>query len=385
MTSPVSCPACRGQGLAPVVDLGQLPVLANELWETPEEARRAPRGPIRLVVCTACGLVFNADFDPDLVHYSSGYENALHHSATFREYADELARRLIERYDLKDSTIVEVGSGSGHFLALLCELGGNRGIGYDPSHDPGRRPASDRIEVIPQPFPVGETLDADLVTCQHVLEHVTDPRGLLEGLASALDAQRGTVLYLEVPDAGDMFARTRLWEIIYEHYTYFSAPTLDRLLSAAGLAAVDTGTSFGGQYLWAEARQGGAPPARRDDVDGVVASATSFGARVQSHLDSWGRQAADLSANGGLAVWGAGSKGVSFLNLLQDVARPRWVVDVNPAKQGRYVPGTGHRVASPADLQEEPPSHVLLMNGLYRDEVKHTLNGLGLQPTVVVL
>ncbi|MCA9990344.1 MAG: hypothetical protein KDE29_05015, partial [Anaerolineales bacterium] len=109
----------------------------NVLWPTPAGARQAPRGDIQLHFCPTCGHVFNADFDPALMAYDQAYENSLHFSDRFQQYATALASDLVARYGLQGKDIVEIGSGQGDFLQLLCELGQNRGVGFDPSYDPG--------------------------------------------------------------------------------------------------------------------------------------------------------------------------------------------------------------------------------------------------------
>jgi hypothetical protein len=81
---------------------------------------------------------------------------------------------------------------------------------------------------------------------------------------------------------------------------------------------------------------------------------------------------------GGCAVWGAATKGAMFLNLLDpDCNLVRYVVDVNPAKQGRYLPGSGHRIVSPEFLRESPVAGVLLMNPNYLDENVQLMKRLG--------
>ncbi|MEL7206757.1 MAG: hypothetical protein AAGK32_00755, partial [Actinomycetota bacterium] len=71
-----------------------------------------------LVACTGCSHLYNQAFDPGLIDYTASYENTLHYSEQFRAFADELADRLIERYDLVGETVVEVGCGPGHFLSI---------------------------------------------------------------------------------------------------------------------------------------------------------------------------------------------------------------------------------------------------------------------------
>jgi hypothetical protein len=88
---------------------------------------------------------------------------------------------------------------------------------------------------------------------------------------------------------------------------------------------------------------------------------------------------------GPVAVWGAGSKGVSFLNLVSAGQDVSYVVDVNPNKTGLYIPGTGQIVSSPDELEGRELATVVVMNPLYVEEIRATLAGLGLHPEVVAV
>ena len=146
-----ACPVCDSGGVRLFMTIPQVPVHCNLLWSAREEALKAPRGDIELVFCRGCGHIFNATFDPLLMEYSQAYENSLHFSPRFQRYARSLAVRLIERHGLRGKDIIEIGSGQGDFLKLLCEIGGNRGLGFDPSyvHNPMESISSAQITFVP--------------------------------------------------------------------------------------------------------------------------------------------------------------------------------------------------------------------------------------------
>ena len=95
-------------------------------------------------------------------------------------------------------------------------------------------------------------------------------------------------------------------------------------------------------------------------------------ARYREKLETW-RGLINDAGGAQLGVWGAGSKGVSFVNLLTDVPPARVLIDVNPGKQGRYVPGTGQQVVGPEALAETGVDLVVIMNPNYRSEIETTL------------
>lgn len=368
-----------------LVRLGGLPALVNALWPSREQAMAAATGDLVLGFCAWCGLLHNTEFDPEKLKYSPTYDNSLHHSPRFREYATQLADRLIETHDLRDREIIEIGSGSADFLHLLCERGPNRGLGYDPSHDPQRTigTATDRVRVVADYYPVDAQVTADFITSQHVLEHLTDPRGLLVGVRRSLGERRGVGLYLEVPDATYMMETPAIWDLIYEHVSYFARPSLEYLVRSAGFDVTDVGRTFGDQYLWVEATPAsgvGLPEPDRPAIDHLASLATRFAATVGSEVSEWSARLAELVDDGPVAVWGAGSKGVTFLNVVPAGREVRWLIDVNPNKQGGHVPGTGHRVEGPEALAS--PRHVLVMNPIYADEIAAQLSDAGLHPEI---
>ena len=130
--------------------MAEVPVFCNVLCSTRGEALQVPRGQIELGFCARCGFITNLAFDPEKVKYSPQYENALHFSPRFQEYAEALARRLVDRHSLKGKTVLEIACGDGAFLRRLCKLGDNRGIGFDPSFEPERagRGSGVSVEII---------------------------------------------------------------------------------------------------------------------------------------------------------------------------------------------------------------------------------------------
>ena len=388
------CPACGATAAQPLVAMAGVPVMCGVLWGTEAEALGAARGDIELVACTRCSMLRNVAFDEALVDYEGSYDNSLHFSPTFQRYADGLARRLVEHHGLRGGTVVEIGSGKGDFLRALCELGDNRGWGYDPTYTGEQAGAGDRVTFVADYFS-HETAAAlpaqpDLVCARHVLEHMTDPAPLLDTVRRAAGAS--TVLYLEVPDASYVLTPPGLWDLIYPHVGYYTAPALRHVVERAGFTPLDVASSFGGQYLWVDARGSDAPAAGpvpeppADEVEATLGLAAGFAEMHRKTVAGWGEQLAEAAEQGRrVALWGAGTKGATFLNVVPGARGIVAVVDVNPRKRGRFVPGTGHRVCAPEDLVTDRPDVVLVMNNLYEDEIRRTLADLGLDDTTVAV
>ncbi|NED95100.1 class I SAM-dependent methyltransferase [Phytoactinopolyspora alkaliphila] len=389
MTSLDMCLACGGGLLEEVADLGDSPVLAGALFPDRESARNAVRGELKLAVCLVCGHVQNTAFDPGRVQYDVTYDSSLHFSGTFQQYADELVKQLVDWYDIRGKHVVEIGSGKGDFLAAIAEAGGNTGTGYDPTVEPSTTIPG--VTLVQDYFRPGDETDPyDLLVCRHVLEHLGDPAGLLSPLAAS--APREALHYFEVPAAEFNFGPDGLWDCIYPHVSYFSAGSLAALMRRVGFSAMSLRPSFHGQFLSVEAPVTDGP---ERDVSAAALESTAvaqhislvrgFASRWQGAVLSWRDEIAALREKGEtVAMWGAGSKGVNFLNAVD----PRGeipVVDINPRKAGHHLPGTGNEIGTPDSLVGTNVSRVLVTNPAYREEIEGQLAMLGVSSDVALV
>ncbi|HJR58963.1 MAG TPA: class I SAM-dependent methyltransferase [Vicinamibacterales bacterium] len=363
------------------------------LWNTREAAVSCARGGIDLGFCDSCGAISNQVFDQTRLQYDGTYDNSLHFSPTFQRYAEQLAARLVERHDLRDKDVIDVGCGNGELLALLCRLGNNRGVGFDPSFIPDRSDstAGKGVTVIPDVYSerYGHYA-ADLVVCRHVLEHIPEPRPFLRRVRAALDYRARTAVFFEVPNAAHVFQHGGVWDIIYEHCCYYTAPALERLFTACGFDVLDVTEAFSGQYLCLEARPSlnRAPPPAGDtgEPTALREDALRFARSYEATLAEWNARLRRLNAEGRrVAVWGAGAKGAMFLNAFRSESGLDCIVDVNPHKWELHVPGTGQKVVRPDALRQYRPEVVLVMNANYRDEIGRQLSDLGLSPELIAI
>ena len=376
---------CARAADAPFASLAGVPTHPNVLLPTAAEAVAAPRGDVALSLCRGCGLIWNTRFDPRALTYDAAYENSLHFSGEFNRYADALADQLVARHDLAGKRVAELGSGKGEFLAQLCERADCSGIGFDPSYageSDGR--AGGRVSFVRELFgPASRLGPVSLVVTRHVVEHLEDPVGVLGVVRRSL-GERDAILYVEVPAAEYLLSEAAIWDVIYPHVTCFSASALQTTLVRAGFHPVRHGFSFAGQYLWMEASTqpvpsaSVSPPLEPDELD-----VDEFGTRLSRKQAVWTNRLAGLLAEGPVALWGAGAKGATFLNVIHGGDAIDSVVDVNPRKAGRYVPGTGQPVISPTSLAEREPSAVVVMNPIYAGEIEQSLRDLGSAAEIV--
>src|SRR5688572_11226652 len=251
------CPICRCAQSESFFELTDMPVSIGVQWPSVAEAQGCRKGDLRLAFCSDCGFIWNRAFDPNRMEYSQRYDNSLEFSPVFQEYARHLARRLIDTYGIRGKEVVELGCGKGHFLTLLCEEGGNRGIGFDPSYEGTRiqSPAAERITYVADFY--GEKYTGhhgDLICCRHVLEHIPDPVGFLQMVRRTIGDRHSAVVYFEVPNVRFILEQLSIWDIIYEHCNYFSRESLAALFRRCGFEVLNLQETYGSQFLSLEAR-----------------------------------------------------------------------------------------------------------------------------------
>ncbi|MFZ0626709.1 MAG: methyltransferase domain-containing protein [Acidimicrobiia bacterium] len=380
------CSACGRPGLTSFYRADTLPTQTCVLLDGEEEARRYPTGDLELAVCAACGLIQNVLFDPSLVDYSKPTEESQAFSPKFQAFASSLAERLVAEHDLKGCAVLEIGCGKGDFMMLLAECGIGRGLGIDPGYLPNRPEVADAdIEFRRDWYdPESVGLPADLVLTRHLMEHVPNVGQFLGWLAESTRGTEGAVLFTEVPDVRRVLDEGAFWDVYYEHCSYFTRGSLARAIAATGLRPTDVWLDFDDQYILSEAVAGSGEPWARDDLGETLRAAESFGSIASEAVEKWRDEIASRIDRGlEVAVWGGGSKAVAFLTTIgiDGVS----VVDINPHKQGKWLPTVAVEVQSPRILEEIRPDLVIPMNAIYVDEIRRDLQDLGLKPTIAPL
>jgi hypothetical protein len=382
------CPACGSEELERLLEF-TAPKHTSMLVQTRTEALAFPIGRISLRVCHGCGLITNTAFDAPGHDYSASYEETQAFSPRFRAYASELAQEMAAEYALEGAEVLEIGPGRGDFLLVLCDEANCSGHGVDPSwrfeHLEG--PAAERIRMTRAFFDGSHVHPGcPLVVCRHTLEHVHAVSNFLDSLAGALEP--GSPVLFEVPDTTRVMGEMAFWDIFYEHCSYFTPGSLARAFRRAGLAPYGLELAYDDQYILVRARadhdaaNGARLPLEEPPAETVVA-AQAFAGGLAHARRRWTELLREARGRGETTViWGAGSKGVGFLAALGLGDEIAYGVDVNPAKHGMFMPGSGHEIVSPSDLVAIRPDRVLVMNPIYLEEIGQQLHELGLEPTL---
>jgi len=384
-----TCPACKSNSIKRTIEINDMPVYCNVLWDSHAQSMAVNKGAIHLGYCRDCGHVYNMAFDEALMDYTEDYENSLHFSPKFNEYADALAQRLVDKYNVNERQIVEIGCGKGDFLKILCDRGNNKGHGFDKSYDPVRsnEPIPHNITFYQEFFSDTHSyLDPDLICCRHVLEHIEDPLAFLVNLRNII-GDSDPVVYFEVPNVLFTLKDMGIWDLIYEHCGYFSESSLVNAFQSAGFEINAVGESFGGQFLYVEAK-----PAKEGsknvsqlhyDLGEIDQYVNAFEINYNDRVVHWSTAIENsLTAGHQAVVWGAGSKGVTFLNVINPRDTIHYVVDLNPHKCEKYVPGTGQQVKSPEFLAKHKPDKIIIMNPIYEKEITTLVRSMGIDAEI---
>lgn len=323
----------------------EMPVFQNIVYASPEAAKDAPRGNIDIVQNTDTGLIYNRSFDPEVMVYDENYQNEQSLSAGFLKHLEEVAS-IIEKHMGKEQ-LVEVGCGKGFFLEML-ESKGFDVYGFDNAYQ------GDNPKITKSFFDENSGVKGKGIILRHVLEHIENPLTFLEGLKKSNDGNG--LIYIEVP-CFDWICENRTWfDICYEHVNYFRLSDLRKIFGKVHAS----GRLFGGQYLYIVA-----------DLASIDVSAVKMDKEASFPPDFLQSVPSGRSAEN-CVIWGASTKGVIFSLLCQrNGFQINTAVDINPAKQGRYLPVTGVKVLSPEDFMKSKANSVIyVMNSNYYAEIK---------------
>lgn len=368
------CPICRSKAVTTFLKRERVPVHQNLVIQGQEAALEISRGSLNLAVCEACGFVFNQSFELAKLGYGEAYDNTQTCSPAFDEYLAQLAQYLIWEKGVQNCRVVEVGCGKGLFLRKLVETegSGNVGYGFDPSYVGRLLDLAGRLRFEKRYYDSTCTdIPADVIICRHVIEHIPDPLNLLYAIRQALTNSQHARVFFETPCVEWILTNLVVWDFFYEHCSYFATQSLTTAFELSGFKVENVQPVFGGQYLWLEATVALDSHVVAKNSGVIVSLAGQFAVAEAELVRDLKLRIQELAAKepGKIALWGAGAKGVTFANLV-DPER-KWIaciVDLNPQKQGHYVPGTGHPIVSYHELARYGVTTAVLMNPNYYAE-----------------
>lgn len=384
----VSCRHCGAPLTQSFCDLGPQPA-SNSFIKPEDAAKPEPFYALNVLVCGTCLLVQlpehkGADqiFGDDYVYFSSFSDSWLAHAKAYCEMA-------ANRFGLSAaSQVIEVASNDGYLLQYFKGMG-IPVLGVEPSSNVAAAAEAKGIPTLIRFFGramagelVAEGRAADLLLGNNVLAHVPDINDFVAGMKIALKPLG--IITMEFPHLARLIEGVQFDTIYHEHYSYLSLTAVDRIFAHHGLTVFDVEElpTHGGSLRIYACHTGHPTLGRSPGVGDLlehersagladVAGYAGFETRVREVKRDLLMFLIDAKRDGKrIAGYGAAAKGNTLLNycgIRQDFVD--FVVDRNPVKQGRLLPGTRIPVRHPDAIAETRPDYVLILPWNIRDEI----------------
>ena len=377
MNKIVHCPICDSEKIEIFLQRKGIPIHQHILFSDEQSAINTKRGDLKLTVCLTCGFIFNQSFDITQMEYGEQYDNSQTFSKYFESYLTELVNSLVFDKNIKNCNIVEVGCGKGLFLRKLVENKEwkNIGYGFDPSYLGPEVDIEGRLKFQKKLFDNNCVVPkTDVVICRHVIEHISQPIAFLNSIKYSIPDSSSVRIFFETPTVKWIFQNDVFWDFFYEHCSYFTAESLTTCFETAGFQIENVKHVFNGQYLWLEATLSKKIPIITKNPKNISFLAKEFALKEQELIIKWREKVIELGNKGKVAIWGAGAKGVTFVNLIDPNKKLiDYVIDLNPQKQHNFLPGTGHPIINYTDISKNQIKNAILMNLNYQQEILELL------------
>lgn len=389
----MNCRHCGTPLKFTVIDLGSAPAsnayLTTETLHAPEKWY-----PLRVLACENCWLVQTEDFaladelfDKDYAYFS-GY------SSSWLAHCEKYVNEVIPRFGLGiNSHVVEIAANDGSLLQYVK----NRNIpciGIEPTAGTAAAARAKGIPVIEEFFgthlarEVVETKkSADLVAANNVLAHVPDINDFVAGVALLL--QKDGVATFEFPHLLNLIGNNQFDTIYHEHYSYLSLMAVKRIFEANGLSIFDVEeipTHGGSLRVFAQKEGQGNKPVE-NSVGKLLEREVRAGVNSKSYYERFQKAALQIKYDfldfllqvkregKKVAAYGAAAKGNTLLNyagVRKDMVA--FIVDKNPAKQGKYMPGSRIPIVAEEKIEETKPDYVVVLPWNLEQEIKSQLS-----------
>ena len=384
----MKCRHCGCELTLPFIDLGTAPPSNAYLTEADLSAPEKWY-PLRVFVCTECWLVQTEDYAHRAELFSDDYAYFSSFSTTWLQHAEQYVLSAAQRFSLgKDSLVVEVASNDGYLLQYFKNCG-IPCLGIEPTTSTANAARDRDIEVIEEFFGVklarklaAKGKRADLMVANNVLAHVPDINDFVAGFALLLKPEG--VATFEFPHLLKLVQENQFDTIYHEHFSYLSLTAVIHIFTANGLGVFDVEehSTHGGSLRVFAQRVDSGLQARSARVDELLQREAQAGMLDADYYTCF-QANADRVKNDFLAfllearregkrvvAYGAAAKGNTLMNYAG--IRPdliSFVVDRNPAKQGKYTPGSRIPILEEQQLQQQKPDYVIILPWNLQEEV----------------
>ena len=376
----MKCRHCHSDLVLPVVDLGTAPrsnaYLGSQSLREPETWF-----PLRVLVCEQCWLVQTEDFARPDELFGADYAYFSSFSASWLAHCERYVADMVQRFGLDEkSHVVEVAANDGYLLDFVKA----RGIpctGVEPTAGTAAVARAKDLNIVEAFFGVrlarelvARGQSANLTAANNVLAHVPDINDFVAGFAILLKPQG--VATFEFPHLLRMMAENQFDTIYHEHYSYLSLAAVQLIFAANGLRLFDVqelSTHGGSLRVFAQRNDTGTQPIddhvrlllRQEEDAGIGTAAyyADFQVRAEKVKDDFSTFLINAKRSGKMvAAYGAAAKGntlMNFAGVRSDLIR--YVVDKNPAKQGKFMPGSRIPIMDPRVLLEQRPDYLVIL------------------------
>jgi len=384
----MKCRHCQTELTLPLIDLATSPpsnaYLTQEMLHAPEKYF-----PLRVLVCRECWLVQTEDYAGAGELFSSDYAYFSSYSTTWLRHAEQYVAEMTARFELNENShIVEVAANDGYLLQY-AKAYGIPCLGIEPTTSTANAARAKGIKIVEEFFGVklggllaAQGKQADLAVANNVLAHVPDINDFVGGFTAIL--KPNGVSTFEFPHLLRLVLENQFDTIYHEHYSYLSLTAVERIFNYNGLSVFDVEelpTHGGSLRVYAQLRETGvrkvSPNVARILGQELAVGMTSpeFYAgfqgkanRVKNEFLAFLIQAKLMGKT--VAGYGAAAKG----NTLMNYAGVRldllpYVVDRNPAKQNKFLPGCRLPIVSEDHLKKTRPDYVVILPWNLRAEV----------------
>ena len=384
----MKCRHCNAPLTMPFIDLGSAP--PSNAYLTAQTLRAPEKWyPLRVLVCTGCWLVQTEDFAGAAELFDADYAYFSSFSSTWLAHAERYVADMTGRFSLSSaSRVVEIAANDGYLLQYVKE----RGIpclGVEPTAATAAAARGKGIAIIEDFFGVrlarelaAQGKQADLAVANNVLAHVPDINDFVAGFAVLL--KPGGIATFEFPYLMRLVQENQFDTIYHEHFSYLSLHVVKRIFEHKGLAVFDVEElpTHGGSLRVFAQRKDTLPHATTSHVAALLKREATAGMTTAGFYTGF-QSRADKVKNDILtflieakrdgkkvAAYGAAAKGNTLLNYAG--VRPDmlpYVADRNPAKQGKYLPGSRIPIVAEARIRDNQPDYVIILPWNLRDEV----------------
>jgi SAM-dependent methyltransferase len=389
----MKCRHCQAELTLPFIDLGTAPP-SNAYLTTDQLSAPEKWYPLRVFTCTACWLVQTEDYAHHAELFSSDYAYFSSFSASWLSHSEAYVAQMTERFRLDASShVVEVAANDGYLLQYV-KARGIPCLGIEPTASTAHAARAKGIDVREEFFGVelartlvASGLAADLTAANNVLAHVPDINDFVAGFAHLLKPQG--VATFEFPHLMRLVAECQFDTIYHEHFSYLSLTAVSRIFERNGLSVFDVEqlpTHGGSLRVYAQRLDLGkhecSPrvPAllEREQAAGVATKPyyEGFQLRANRIKDDLLRFLIDCRRDGKTVLaYGAAAKGNTLLNYagVRADLLP-CAVDLNPAKQGKFMPGSRIPIVARRELEASRPDFVFILPWNLKSEVMNQLD-----------